>query len=189
MGIYLETERLCIRDHKWEDIETHHKLLSDEEVMYYLQDIKTTSWTSSRENLMKAMEEENRSRREHYFFRIEDKITHEHIGEIGYTITDFTLLGACVNLGYFSYKKYWNKGYMTEAVNEVLRFAFEENHVYRVATGCLKENKASERVMQKCGFTKEGELKKKEWHDGQMRDRVIYRMLKEEWLDRTGKKN
>lgn len=184
MKIFMETERLCIRDHKWEDIETHHKLLSDEEVMYYLQDIKTTSWTASRENLIEAMEEENHTEREHYFFRIEDKLTHEHIGEIGYTITDFTPLGSCVNLGYFSYKQYWNKGYMTEAVCEVLRFAFEENHVYRVAASCLKENQGSEHILQKNGFVKEGELKQIEWHDGKMKDRVIYRILKEEWLRR-----
>ncbi|MBR5938411.1 MAG: GNAT family N-acetyltransferase [Clostridiales bacterium] len=45
--------------------------------------------------------------------------------------------------------KYWGNGYTSEAANRVLAFAFEENNVYRVTTGCLAENRGSERVMQK----------------------------------------
>ncbi|MDR3594477.1 MAG: GNAT family protein [Clostridium sp.] len=37
----------------------------------------------------------------------------------------------------------------------------------------------SERVMQKCGMIKEGEYKMKEWHDGKMKDRVSYRIIRE----------
>ena len=35
--------------------------------------------------------------------------------------------------------------------------------------------------MIKCGLTKEADMKQKVWMDGRMRDRVEYRMLKEEW--------
>jgi inorganic pyrophosphatase len=71
---------------------------------------------------------------------------------------------------------------MTEAVRELLRFAFEDNGVYRVSTGCMTENRASERVMQKCGMIREAERKDFIWHDGRMKDRVEYRLLKNEWL-------
>ena len=52
---------------------------------------------------------------------------------------------------------------MTEAFRELLRFAFEENGVCRVTTGCDRENKGSENVMIKCGMIKEADMKKKKY--------------------------
>jgi hypothetical protein len=71
---------------------------------------------------------------------------------------------------------------MTEALNEVIRFAFEDDGVYRISTGCITENRASERVMQKCGLIKEAEYKSYVWHDERIKDRVEYRLLKDEWM-------
>ena len=51
----------------------------------------------------------------------------------------------------------------------------------RVTTGCDPENKGSENVMIKCGMIKEANMKKKVWMHGRLRDRVEYRLLKEEW--------
>jgi len=70
---------------------------------------------------------------------------------------------------------------MTEAFKEIIRFAFEEDDICRISTGCLMENQASERVMQKCGLIKEAEYKSYVWHDGELKDRVEYRLLKQEW--------
>jgi len=38
--IKLETKRLIIRDPIIDDLESHHELLSNDKVMYYLKDIK-----------------------------------------------------------------------------------------------------------------------------------------------------
>ncbi len=180
-SICLETERLRLRDHKMEDLDTHHRLFSDKESMHYLEDIMTNSIEESRENLLAAIDDINNPKRTKYFLRMEDRNTKEHIGEIGYTVTDFTPVGKLVHLGYFTYPKYWNKGYTTEALKEIMRFAFEDNEVFRITTGCIKENIGSERVMEKCGMLKEAEYKMMEWHDGRMKDRVSYRILKDEW--------
>jgi ribosomal-protein-alanine N-acetyltransferase len=91
-------------------------------------------------------------------------------------------LGKLVGVGYFIRNAYWGQGYTTEAFQEVIRFAFQEDGVYRIACGCLKENTASERVMQKCGLIKEAEFKEYQWHDGKLKDRVEYRLLRSEWL-------
>lgn len=114
---------------------------------------------------------------------MEDRLSSEFIGEIGYDVNRFTDVGKLVGVGYFIHDKYWGKGYTTEALREVIRFAFEENDVYRIEAGCLKENIASERVMQKCGLTKEADLKEYQWHDGKLKDRVLYRLLRSEWLE------
>jgi ribosomal-protein-alanine N-acetyltransferase len=97
-------------------------------------------------------------------------------------VTKTTPIGKFVGAGYFILPEYHGQGFMTEALGEVIRFAFTEDGVFRISTGCLIENRASERVMQKCGFIKEAVYKSYTWHDGRIKDRVEYRLLKEEWL-------
>lgn len=180
-GIFLETERMIIRDHRWEDLTSHHEMFSDPEVMYYLPDIMTHSMEESEQDLRVAIEAIGKPDRREYFLRMDDKETGELIGEAGYTVLQEAPVGKLVHAGYFSRKKFWGQGYMTEAFREVLRFAFEENNVFRLTTGCVPENRGSERVMIKCGLTREADMKQKVWMHGQMWDRVEYRMLREEW--------
>ncbi|MDR2718951.1 MAG: GNAT family N-acetyltransferase [Treponema sp.] len=179
--VKLFTERLIIRDLTIDDLENHHKLISNNNVMKYLQDIKTNSIEESKENLLKAINDIKSEDRKLYFFLIEDKFINEFIGEIGYTVIKNTLYGKLVHLGYFIKEKYWNKGYVTEALKRVIEFAFEEDNVYRISTGCIKENVGSEKVMQKNGFIKEAEYKEYILHEGKLKDRVEYRLLKNEW--------
>lgn len=180
--ITLKTERLLLRDHVPDDLPSHHLLLSDAKTMYYLPEIKTESIKQSKEDLDEAISDIGKALRTKYFLRMEDINTKELIGEIGYTVTAFTPLGKMVELGYFIHQKHWSKGYTTEALRELMHFAFAENDVYRISTGCLTENGGSEKVMIKCGMIKEANLKMKVYHDGKLKDRVEYRMLRDEWL-------
>lgn len=180
--ITLKTQRLIIRDHVIGDLTTHHELFSNDKIMYYLQDIKTHSLEESKRNLLDAIGEIDNKYRTRYFFRIEKRDTSEHIGEIGYTVTNITPMGKHVALGYFTNPMFWNNGYVSEAVSEIFRFAFEDNDVFRISTGCIKDNVGSEGVMKKCGMIKEADYKMYTWHDGKIKDRVEYRLLKNEWL-------
>lgn len=183
--IQLTTPRLLIRDHKPDDLQTHHELFSDCKVMWFLQDIMTHSLEDSRKNLQQAIDQIVNPQRKQLFLRIENRTTNDHIGEIGYTVTNFTPFGKLVVVGYFIRDVYWGQGYTAEAFQEIIRFAFQDDNVYRIACGCLKENTASERVMQKCGLTKEAEFKEYQWHDGKLKDRVEYRLLRSEWLEKN----
>lgn len=40
---------------------------------------------------------------------------------------------------------------------------------------------ADKKVMQKCGLIKEAEHADWEWHDGKLKTRLEYRLLKSEW--------
>ena len=181
--IRLETDRLILRDHRPADLATHHALFSDEAAMRYLRDIQTHSIKESDVNLQFAMREIGALDRAHVFLRMEDKQTGAHIGEIGYTVSAFTPLGKLADLGYFTYPRFWNKGYTTEAVKAILSYAFTLDGVVRMSVGCLTENTGSERVMQKCGFIREAEFKQFVWHEGSLKDRVVYRLLTNEWLN------
>ena len=100
-----------------------------------------------------------------------------------------TPVGKIVGAGYAILPEHRGQGYATEAFHALIRFAFEENDVYRFVAGCRAENKASERMMQKCGMVKEAEFKCHTWHDGQMKDRVEYRLLKEEYQQKLKDKH
>ena len=71
--INLQTERTMIRDHRYEDLPTHHTLFSDKTAMYYLQDIATNTIEESKINLQNAIREIDKIellgyKRYHYFF-------------------------------------------------------------------------------------------------------------------------
>lgn len=55
-------------------------------------------------------------------------------------------------IGYHIAKKYTGKGYATEAVNSFLPYMAKKRALPIIYGVCLKENSASVRVMEKCGF-------------------------------------
>jgi len=81
-------------------------------------------------------------------------------------------------------REYWNKGYMTEALNLILNFSFSKLELNRVEATHYIGNEGSGRVMQKCGMKYEGtciqELKVKDIYQ----DVVHYAILRDEWLIR-----
>ena len=179
--IYLETERLILRDYREDDFNEYYRLKTDSKTMYYLQDIQLHTKEEAYEDFHKVLEDMSKFDRKFYFMHMELKDSHEQVGSVGYTVMNDTPVGKIVGAGYFIYPKFWGKGYTTEAFRRVLEFAFCNYNVYRVSTGCLAENIGSERVMQKCGLIKEAEHIDHEWHDGKMKTRLEYRLLKREW--------
>lgn len=63
-------------------------------------------------------------------------------------------------LGYWIGVNYWNKGYGTEAINEVIRYGFEELGLNKIWAESFEHNKASAKIMEKCGMKDEATLKK-----------------------------
>lgn len=88
-------------------------------------------------------------------------------------------------LGYNLAEDHWGCGYMTEAAKEVLRFAFCELGLDQVGICTSKVNRRSQRIIEKCGFTYEGTLRRTYLtYDGTLRDSMIFSLLKEEWESR-----
>lgn len=86
-------------------------------------------------------------------------------------------------MGYCIGSKWWNKGFVTEAAAELIRFAFEELNANKVCALHDTENIASGRVMQKNGMKQEGLLREhKKRKDGTRGDLVCYSILKDEWM-------
>lgn len=179
--IEIPTPRLCLREYELSDLPLHHSLISDAQVMLYIQDVYTRSYEESLQNLQFAMEESKKENRTNYFLVISDRQTRTYMGGIGYEVLSECPRGKQVEIGYFLYPQFQGQGYASEALRALIRFAFEEDGVYRINGTCIVDNIASAHVMESCKMVREGELRKVQWHIDRLRDRYLYRLLKEEW--------
>lgn len=58
----------------------------------------------------------------------------------------------CRELGFVLSQAYWGQGLIAEAVNEVIRFLFENIGLDVILCGYFSSNHQSKRVQEKCGF-------------------------------------
>lgn len=58
-------------------------------------------------------------------------------------------------LGYWLGEQYWGRGMATEAVNAIVEYAFKTLPISRIHASVFEHNKASMRVLEKCGFERE----------------------------------
>jgi [ribosomal protein S5]-alanine N-acetyltransferase len=77
-------------------------------------------------------------------------------------------------IGYFIGEPFWNKGITTLAVNRIVDYGFSKLGIARIQTGIFDYNLASQRVLDKCGFVKEGIFKKSVFKKNQLWDEVRY---------------
>ena len=182
--IKLESHRLIIRDHINSDLEAMHKWISDPEIMQFL-DWKTNSIEETSLKLNEAMEEINSSNRTKYYFAVELKGTYQIVGEVGVTVLIKNDFGGIAESGYFFLRQFWGQGLASESLIRVHEFAFNELGIHKIVADCDSENKASERVMIKCGMKKEGEFKKHQFRSGKWCDSIKYALLKEEQINLT----
>ena len=104
------------------------------------------------------------------------------IGSIGYEEDVRRPQTGCKELGYAMSEDYWRKGIMTEAAKAVMDFGFEKMELNMISIYHGPKNARSARVIEKCGFTYEGTLRKAyKIYDGSLRDVACYSMTKEEY--------
>ncbi|HCU07516.1 MAG TPA: GNAT family N-acetyltransferase [Clostridiales bacterium] len=179
-GIRIETPRLFLREYEWSDLHHHHTLISDPDIMYYIQDVFTHSLAESRENLRQAILAIAEPARSKIYLVIQTR-EGSYVGGIGYTVSEESPAGKRVEIGYFTDPEYWGKGYVREALGALMEYAFTRDGVYRIDGTCIQKNTRSARVMERCGMRPEGVRRAYEWHVDSLKSRCYYGLLKEEW--------
>ena len=81
--------------------------------------------------------------------------------------------------------KQWGKGYGYEAMQLVLRFAFDELNLHRVQLTVFCYNKRAIALYEKLGFQREGIHREHLQRDGRRYDMYLYGLLRSEWENRT----
>jgi ribosomal-protein-alanine N-acetyltransferase len=80
-------------------------------------------------------------------------------------------------IGFWLGEAYWGRGIMTEAVGAVTRYAFHTRGFVRVFAEVFEWNAASMRVLEKCGYSREGVLRRSAIKADQVIDQVVYAAL------------
>lgn len=86
-------------------------------------------------------------------------------------------------VGYFVHPAHWDNGYATDAVGCLVRYAFDERRYRKVCADVYAPNEASQRVLEKLGFEREGVRREQAYVDGEYVDLYEYGLLKDEWRD------
>jgi RimJ/RimL family protein N-acetyltransferase len=84
-------------------------------------------------------------------------------------------------LGFWLAEPFWNQGYMTEAVIEVLAFGFDKLKLNKIYATHFWGNPASGKVMAKNGMIKEAELKEHIRKDDEYKSLIQYRVTRREF--------
>jgi ribosomal-protein-alanine N-acetyltransferase len=80
--------------------------------------------------------------------------------------------------GYWLGEAFWGRGIMTAAVRATTRHIFDHFDLVRLEAPVFEWNPPSMRVLEKCGFVREGVLRRSVEKDGQIIDAVIYALLR-----------
>ncbi len=155
-----------LRYQRVSDAERFFEILSNPNFEFFEVNIKSVE--EEREWLKKNYEKREKNQEYNYTILYQGEIVgacgvmvdqhREHIGEMGYFIDE----------------EYWGKGIATEAVKKLEKIAFEELELIRLEIRMEPENTASIKVAEKCGYSKEGLVKKAYLRDGVYRDCLLY---------------
>lgn len=80
-------------------------------------------------------------------------------------------------VGYWLAPEARGRGVATHAVRLLARWAFEDLGIARIALTCAPDNHASQRVAERCGFSREGVLRSHMPFKGGRRDTVVFGVL------------
>lgn len=177
----LQTPRLSFRDFTVDDYAAVHVYASDPEVTRYTAfGPNTPEQTTGFLQLVSG--ESSQEDRANYSFALVHKQTNKLIGSCGLMRSDTN--GPQYSFGYVLHKDWWRQGLASEATAALVKFGFGELHAHRLWAHVFVGNTASENLLQKLGFRREGcTLKsffvRNAWHDLQ-----TFAMLRSEWEKR-----
>jgi RimJ/RimL family protein N-acetyltransferase len=104
------------------------------------------------------------------------------IGGIGLDGINWTQGEAFVGIG-LGEREDWGKGYGTDAMRVILRYAFTELNLRRVSLDVFEYNARGVRSYEKAGFVAEGRVRGMILREGRRWDVIYMGILREEWLE------
>ncbi|WP_026701753.1 GNAT family N-acetyltransferase [Salibacterium aidingense] len=158
----VETNRLRLRERTMEDMESCIEMDRDPEVVKYVPEIAN------------LVTEPSANQEEHRKF-VKERIETEYPKGMGYWIIEakgenkdfigwimlipIDTVGPKIEIGWRLKRKYWGKGYATEAAHAILRYAFDILEITEVVADIHQLNKGSMRVAEKIGLHNKDPLK------------------------------
>lgn len=175
-SIFLRGKKVNLRPVRREEIPLYAKWINDPDVRIFLNN--TFPFTFEAEE--KAYEKMSARDPNNVILAIETR-RGELIGLMGIHNIDWVNRTATTgtNIGD---KKYWGKGYGTDAKMTLLDYCFNTLGLHRINSTAIAYNERSVRYSLRCGYKIEGRLREQYFRKGARYDSVMLGVLREEWL-------
>ncbi|MCD2257753.1 GNAT family N-acetyltransferase [Psychroserpens luteolus] len=170
----LESERLVFKAYNIEHAEALLKMRSHQAVSKYM-DTEIPTHVSDTEKRIKGYHtafEEGKG----ITWAFIDKTSNQLVGDFG--IWRIDRKNARGEIGYILHPVFWGKGYMTEAMNTLIRFGFNDLNLHSLEANVNIDNKNSKALLLKFGFKLEAYFRENFYYNGQFLDSEIYCLLK-----------
>jgi RimJ/RimL family protein N-acetyltransferase len=107
-------------------------------------------------------------------------------------IEDDRVIGTCTlfrldsahrraEIGFALARECWGRGFATEAVGTLIRFAFVDLDLHRLEADADPRNERSLRLLERLGFRREGYFRERYHLGGEVQDAVMLGLLRTEW--------
>jgi ribosomal-protein-alanine N-acetyltransferase len=93
------------------------------------------------------------------------------------------LVGPYWEIGYVLIPSERGKGYCTEAAQLAVDYLFMSKDIVRIQAATHIDNAASQKVLEKTGFQREGKIRKGIFAWSKWGDLYLYSILREEWKE------
>ena len=171
------TKRLVLRPARMRDAEDMYEYSKDPEVARHVLWDAHQSLRETRSVLRRMIRDYHGA--PPFTYVIELREERRVIGTIG--LMNFSRANRSAEVGYSLSRAYWNRGLMSEALQAMIKYCFEELKLNRIEAQHEVENPASGAVMRHAGMRLEGTLRERIYNKGQFHDMELYSILKGEF--------
>ena len=122
----------------------------------------------------------DRAAHKFFFLGIFEKASNQWVGQVYVEPTNWNLPE--FTIGYVADANYQGKGFISEAVRSVLETLFIDMRAHRIKSDCHENNIRSWRLLERCGFMREGHLRENKRNaDGSFHGDYLYGLLQSEF--------
>lgn len=173
----LETPRLKLIEIKEEHVDKIFQIFSNEDVIKYygMEPLQQKEQASNMINSFSKNFQEKRSMRWGIFL----KESAELVGTLG--LNNISIGQKRTEIGYELLPEYWRRGIVSEAVEQIIHYCFEELNLFRIAAVTFTENESSYKLLLKLGFEQEGLLRGYIYQNDKSNDTFVFSLIKPEW--------
>ncbi len=178
----LKTPRLTLRRFREDDVTyAHNNWFCDKETTKFLTWLPHATLDVSRAYIGSCIEEYKKD--DFYLWTIVPDDLGQPIGTIA-VVKQLQAINSA-HIGYCLGSKWWGKGYMTECLQAVIQYLFEEVGYNRIVSTHDVNNPKSGNVMKKCGMIEECTLRQATLNNQGIVDIVIYDLLREDYIKKA----
>ncbi len=172
----LETERLVLNQLVEEDAEVYFRMRTNPRIRQYMDKDPDENVAASLKKIQEIEGTRLENKAINWVLRLKE--SNEFIGDLG--MWRFDIAHHRAEIGYSMFPAFHGKGYMTEALNRMLDFAFQDIKLHSLEANTHPDNESSMALLKRVGFRQEAYFTENYFYAGKFLDSRIFSLL-EKW--------